>query len=138
MAEQQDERPMPPEGRSRGPNVHSGGKQEINAPTPPYEGRRETGKSEEQLIEERSSTDHFAGPRQVSTEEREGVSDTDPNPSGPLGVGESTSDQGNERMLGEPEEEHRKDRVESTYSGVGRSRPQDPESPNLYPGDQGG
>lgn len=134
-ATEQDERPVPPEGRSRGPNIHSGGTQDIGAPVPPYEGRQTTGKSKEELIEERTSTDHAAGPRETSAEEREGVSATDTSGASPLGVGKSTSGQGNEEMFGEPEEAHRRDRVET---GVGRSRPIDPESPNLQPGDQGG
>jgi len=41
-------------------------------------------------------------------------------------------------MFGESEEAHRKDRLETSYSGVGQSRPIDPESPNLQPGNQGG
>jgi hypothetical protein len=135
MAKEQDERPVPPEGRSRGPNIHSGGTQDIGAPVPPYEGRQETGKSKEQLIDERISTDHDAGSRNVSQEEREGVSATDTSGASPMGVGESTSAQGNERMLGESEEAHRKDRVET---GVGGSKPIDPQSPNLQVGDQGG
>lgn len=71
-------------------------------------------------------------------DEREGVSPTDTNPSSPYGVGESGSAQGNEQALGKSDEERRKDRLETSYSGVGRSEPIDPESPNLQPGDQGG
>lgn len=138
MAEQQDERPVPPEGRSRGPNIHSGGEQDIGAPVPPYEGRSETGKDKEQLIRERASTGHDAGPREVSQEERDGVPPTDTAAASPHGVGESTSSQGNERGLGQSKESHRKDREESTYAGVSRSQPIDPESPNMQPGDQGG
>ncbi|MGH3916703.1 MAG: hypothetical protein ACRDTC_25305 [Pseudonocardiaceae bacterium] len=138
MAAQQDEHPVPMEGRSRGPNIHSGGTQEIGAPVPPYEGRQTTGKDKEQLIEERISTDHDAGPRNVSQEEREGVSATDTSAASPLGVGESTRGQGNEEALGESEESRRAGRLETSNTGVGRSEPIDSESPNLQPGDQGG
>ncbi|MGH4025655.1 MAG: hypothetical protein ACRDRV_13855 [Pseudonocardiaceae bacterium] len=133
MAEQQDERPVPMEGRSRGPNIHSGGTQDIGAPTPPYEGR-----SVGDEIDKRGSTDHDAGSREISQEEREGVSPTDTTAASPHGVGESRGSQGNEQMLGESEEARRKDRLEASHSGVGRSEPIDPESPNLQPGDQGG
>lgn len=138
MAAQQDEHAIPPEGRSRGPNIHSGGKQEIDSPLPPYEGRETTGKDKEQLIEERISTDHDAGPRNVSQEEREGVSATDASAASPLGVGVSTTSQGNEEALGESEEARTKGRLETANTGVGRSKPIDPNSPDLQPGDQGG
>ncbi len=138
MTEEQDERAVPPAGRSRGPNIHSGGTQEMGGPVPPYEGRQETGKSAEQLIEEGRGTGHDAGPREVSQEEREGVPATDTSAASPMGVGESINAQGNEQALGKSEEARRKDREETTHSGVGRSKPIDPESPNLQPGDQGG
>lgn len=138
MAEQQDQRPVPPEGRSRGPNIHSGGTQDIGAPTPPYEGRQETGQSDQELREERGRTGHDAGSREISEEERGGVPATDTSAASPLGVGEPTSAQGNEEMLGTSEEARRKDRQKATSAGVGRSTPVDPDSPNLQPGDQGG
>ena len=134
MAEQQDERPVPPEGRSRGPNIHSGGTQDMGAPLPPYEGRSTTGED----IEKRGSTDHDAGSREISQEEREGMRPDDTTPAGPLGVGETRSSQGNEQMVGESEETHRKDRTEVSAAGVGRSKPIDPESPDMPTGDQGG
>jgi hypothetical protein len=138
MAEQQDERAVPPAGRSRGPNIHSGGTQEMGGPVPPYEGRQETGKSAEQLVEEGRGTGHEAGPREVSQEEREGVPATDTSAASPMGVGESINAQGNEKALGTSEETRRRDREETTHGGVGRSAPIDPESPDLQPGDQGG
>lgn len=131
---ERDERAVPMEGRSRGPNIHSGGEQDIGAPVPPYEGRSTSGED----IEKRGKTDHDAGPREISEEERQGVPPDDTSAASPHGVGVSTGSQGNEQALGESNEARRKDRMESTYSGVGRSEPVDPESPNLQPGDQGG
>lgn len=133
MAER-DERAVPMEGRSRGPNIHSGGEQDIGAPVPPYEGR--SAGSED--IEKRGKTGHDAGPREVSEEERQGVPPDDTSAASPRGVGVSTGSQGNEAALGKSKEGHREDRQETTHSGVGRSEPIDPESPNLQPGDQGG
>ncbi|MCA1674699.1 MAG: hypothetical protein LC799_21735, partial [Actinobacteria bacterium] len=94
-----------------------------------------TGTDKEQLIEEGSRSGHDAGPREVSQEEREGVPPTDTSPGSPHGVGESRGSQGNEQMLGESNEARRQDRLET---GVSRSQPIDPESPNLHSGDQGG
>lgn len=138
MAEEQDQRAKPMEGRSRGANIHSGGEQEIGAPTPPYEGRQTEGKSGDQLEQERGIPGHDAGPRDVSQEERQGVPPQDPNAKSPMGVGVSRGSQGNEQALGMSEEERRKARLETSHSGVGRSEPRDPDSPNLQPGDQGG
>ncbi|MGH3942759.1 MAG: hypothetical protein ACRDTG_29885 [Pseudonocardiaceae bacterium] len=137
MAEQ-GEHAAPMEGRSRGPNIHSGGTQDTGDREPPYEGRSTTGKSKEQLIEERISTDHAAGTRVTSQEEREGVPPTDTTGASPLGVGESSGAQGNEEALGESEEARTQGRLETEYTGVGSSKPIDPSSPNLQPGDQGG
>ena len=134
MAEQQDERAAPMEGRSRGPNIHSGGTQDVGTPTPPYEGR-----SVGDETDKRGKTDHDAGSREVSKEEREGVPATDTTGASPHGVGDATSGApGNEQALGKSDEERRRDRLETSHSGVGRSEPIDPESPNLQPGDQGG
>ncbi|HEU0090038.1 MAG TPA: hypothetical protein VFQ77_20700 [Pseudonocardiaceae bacterium] len=138
MAKQQDDRPVPPEGRSRGPIIHSGGEQDIGAPTPPYESRQTEGKDEEQLIQERGDTSHFAGPREVSEEEREGMHPADTTPAGPMGVGETRGGQGNLETYGESEESRRAGRLETSHTGVGKSGPTDAESPNLQPGDQGG
>lgn len=138
MAEQQGEHAIPTAGRSRGPNIHSGGEQDIGAPVPPYEGRQTSGKDKDQLIEEGRRSGHDAPPREISREEQEGVSPTDTSAASPLGVGESSSTQGNERKLGESEESHRKDRLETSHSGIGQSEPIDPDSPNMQPGDQGG
>lgn len=131
---EQDERAVPMEGRSRGPNIHSGGTQEIGAPVPPYEGR--SAGSED--IEKRGKTGHDAGAREISEEERQGVPPDDTTAASPHGVGVSTGSQGNEAALGSTNEARRKERQEATHTGVGRSEPIDPESPNLQPGDQGG
>jgi hypothetical protein len=114
----------------REPNIQSGGEQEPGGLVPPYEGRSTTGKSKEELSEERADTEgHFAGPRETSQAEREGLTDTDPNPSGPHGVGASTSSQGNTDMLGASEEARR---AERTDAGIGG-----PKEPTTQ-GDQGG
>jgi hypothetical protein len=110
----------------------------MGGPVPPYEGRQETGKSAEQLIEEGRGAGHDAGPRELSQEEREGVPATDTSAASPMGVGESVNSQGNEQALGDSEDSRRKERSETTHGGVGRSEPIDPDSPNLQPGDQGG
>lgn len=136
MAEK-DQRPIPPEGRSRGPIIHSGGEQDIENP-PPYSDRQQTGKSPEELAAERSGTGHEAGPTPTSQEEREGVSATEMDPAGPHGVGISTTSQGNEQARSESAESLRKTRHETASTGVGSSKPKDPEMPDLQPGDQGG
>jgi hypothetical protein len=114
----------------REPNIQSGGEQEPGGPVPPYEGRSTTGKSKEELIEERADTEgHFAGPRETSQAEREGVTSTDPTPSDPHGVGASISTQGNEQMMGSSEEARR---AERTDAGIGGAK-----EPTTQ-GDQGG
>lgn len=122
---------------SLGPNIHSGGEQEIGAPVPPYEGRQTEGKSEEELSRERGNFGHEAGPRDISQAEKEGVPPTDTTARSPHGVGESTGSQGNEESLGMSEEARRQARLE-TDAGVGPNRLRDSESPNMQPGDQGG
>ncbi|MGH3344285.1 MAG: hypothetical protein ACRDPK_15730 [Carbonactinosporaceae bacterium] len=105
---------------------------------PPYEGR--------QLTTRPSFTEHMhkvmSGPwgppgpeRVVCDVELSGVPATDTTAASPLGVGVSTSAQGNERALGRSEEKRRKDREEA---GVSPGQPIDPRMPNLRPGDQGG
>lgn len=83
----------------REPNVHSGGKQEPGSgiEKPPYDSRQTTGPGEDKdaLLRERGGDPgHDAGPRDVSQAEREGMSDTDMAPSGPHGVGETTTTSG--------------------------------------------
>jgi hypothetical protein len=67
--------------------------------------------------------------------DREGVSATDTTPSGPHGVGMSTSTSGNEPSLTGSEESHREDRLDAGVSG---EQNVEPESPPMRAGDQGG
>lgn len=120
----------------REPNVHSGGQQEHGGPLPPYEGHQTTGKSDEELQEERGGSGSMTGPREVSQAEREGVSATDTTGASPLGVGESTTTQGEELMHGKPEAAHREDQVSTGVGGFPESA--DPDSPTAIVGDQGG
>jgi hypothetical protein len=120
----------------REPNIESSGKQEPGGPVPPYEGRQTTGKSPEELREERNLPGHDAGPRDVSQAESEGVGPADPAPAGPHGVGISTSEQGNEQMAGSSEEAHRADRLKVGLTEGPTNI--DPESPAMTAGDQGG
>ncbi|MPZ65376.1 MAG: hypothetical protein GEU83_07600 [Pseudonocardiaceae bacterium] len=83
-----------------------------------------------------ATSDEPPGPgREISETEKEGVPSTDTSGTSPLGVGESHTPQGNERALGDSEEERRKDREEA---GVDPGTPSDPSMPNLRPGDQAG
>ena len=68
-------------------------------------------------------------------DDREGVSASDTTPSGPHGVGMSTSTSGNEPSLTDSEESHREDRLDAGVSG---GQNVDPESPSMRTGDQGG
>jgi len=133
MTEERQDVAQPPYPRE--PNVHSGGKQEPGGdrPLPPYEGRQKSG--EEPDMAQRSGEGAAAGPRVVSQAEREGMSDTDMSPSGPHGVGESTSTSGNEQALGDSAATRHADRVDT---GVSREKNIDPESPAMHTGNQGG
>lgn len=61
-------------------------------------------------------------------DDRESVSATDTTPSGPHGVGMSTSTSGNEPSLTDSEESHREDRLGASVSGEQNGNPvlQDP------------
>lgn len=122
----------------REPNVQSGGTQEPGGIVPPYEGRQEEGKSQEELAKDplRQGPGSAAGPREVSQAEREGVSDTDTTGASPLGVGESTTTQGNELMVNKSEAAHRSDQLDHGVGG--QTENVDPESPAMLSGDQGG
>lgn len=130
MAER-DETAIPTAGRSRGPAIHSGGEQKIEAPLPPYKDL----KGEEGDGSDFTSQGHEAPPRDISSAERGGVSDTDMAPSGPHGVGESSRAPGNEQMLGASDEEMRAERMDE---GIDKRKPIDPNSPDVRVGDQGG
>jgi hypothetical protein len=125
----------------REPNVHSGGKQEPGSDreTPPYSDRQTTGPGEdkEALLQERGGVpSHETGPRDISEAEREGMSDTEMEPSGPHRVGEVTTTSGEELSRGKSEDARRKDRLDSGLSDVGSKAT--PGSPVTSSGDQGG
>ena len=132
MADEQTAKP--PAGRSRGAAINSGGEQEIGAPTPPYEGRQESGA--EGNLEKRMGTDPGgAPPREISKEEREGVPVEDTTGASPLGADQSVRGPGNEEMLGASDEELRDARM---VEGIDSKQPIDPEMPDVRVGDQGG
>lgn len=121
----------------REPNIQSSGEQDPGGLVPPYEGRQTEGKSSEERAQEareRGLPGHDAGRRDISEAERHGMSPTDPNPSGPLGVGESMSKSGNERMYGSSEKAQRADQVDTGVGG--RPKNVDPDSPTTIVGDQ--
>jgi len=136
MTQQGESVAQPPYPRE--PNVHSGGKQEPGSDRelPPYEDRQKSGKDPEQLVQERGGTGSSeAGARQVSQAEREGMTDTDTSPSGPQGVGESTSTRGEDVSRGMSKAAQARDRMDT---GVGQQEPNvDPDSPKMHSGDQG-
>jgi hypothetical protein len=115
----------------REPNAYTGGKQEPGGLVPPYEGRQTEGPSQAEQAGEGSMT----GPREVSEAERQGVSSTDTTAASPLGVGVSTSTQGNEEMYGRSKEEQKADQTE--HGAGGTPKTVDPQSPTMIPGDQG-
>lgn len=134
MSEHESQTPKP--SYPREPQAYPGGSQEMGGLTPPYEGRQTTGKSDEQRAQERNvSGTSEAGPRQVSQAEREGITSTDPNPSGPHGVGESTTTSGEDYGRSMSPEERRDDRFDAGISSEGNV---DPQSPPMQTGDQGG
>jgi hypothetical protein len=136
MSEQQSGPARPPYPRE--PNVHSGGVQDPGGDRemPPYSDRQTTGKSSEELEQERGGVGTSdAGPRVVSQAEQGGVSDTDMAPSGPHGVGQTTSTSGESLGSGMSEEAHRSDRLDQ---GISSSPNIDSESPATSAGDQGG
>ncbi|MGB8201392.1 MAG: hypothetical protein WCF33_17145 [Pseudonocardiaceae bacterium] len=125
--------------KPREPYVHSGGEQDPGGDRelPPYADRQQTGKSPEQLVEERGGAGSSeAGPRHVSQAEREGVPVTDTTGASPLGVGESVVTQGNERMVNTPDSAQKADQTDIGVGGASENI--DPESPTALTGDQGG
>lgn len=135
MSEQQAGVARPP--YTREPNVHSGGEQDPGGDRdlPPYDDRQKTGVGDDQdkLKQERGGLPgHDAGPREVSDAERGGMSDTDPAPSGPLGVGQSISTSG-EDLAPSTREAHEEDRLNTGVSDEGQIS-----GPPMHSGDQGG
>ena len=99
---------------------------------PPYEGRQKD--SGEQIRQERGG--HEAGPRDVSSAEAGGMTDTDMAPKDPMGVGASPSTSGEDYGRGMSEESHTEDRFEG---GIADSTTNvDSGSPPMRTGDQGG
>lgn len=138
MAEQSDERPVKGYPDSLGPDLHSGGVQDPGTQVPPYEGRKTgTSRQDAEAMASVYSVDNStsAPEREISETERKGVPATDTTAASPHGVGETHGRQGNEKMLGKSEEKQRKERLDH---GVSRSKPIDPQSPDLPVGDQGG
>lgn len=129
MSEQAQRASKPPYPRE--PQAYPGGAQEPGGLVPPYEGRQ-TGEGQD-VEEERGGPGSQAGPRQVSEAEREGMSDTDMSPSGPLGVGETTTTSGEDLGRGMSEERQREDRL-----NTGISDEEQTTGPATHRGDQGG
>jgi hypothetical protein len=135
MSEQQAGVSRPPYPRE--PNVHSGGEQDPGGDRdlPPYDDRQKTGPGEDKdkLLQERGGVPgHEAGPRDISDAERDGVSDTDMAPSGPHGVGQSTTTSG-EDLAPASREAQREDRL-----NTGASDEDQISGPATHRGDQGG
>lgn len=131
----------------REPNVHSGGEQDPGSgdrPLPPYDdgdlpgqpGRQTTGKSQDELIQERGGTGKSdVGPRDVTQTEREGVGDADLAPKGPHQVGQTTTTSGEDLSSGMSEAGHTEDRLDSGLSDESNKAT---DSPATSSGDQGG
>lgn len=125
------------------------GEKDTGTSTPPYDDIRQQEMKpghEEHMAKIFSGEGGEPGPgREVSEEERKGVSDTDTTGASPLDVGESISDRGEERILGDagPEsrradeysEERRRDRE---GAGISNAEPISEEMPRMKPGDQAG
>lgn len=94
--------------------------------------RRALAKTRRRYFKERGGVpSHETGPRQVSEAERGGVSDTPMAPSGPMGVGQSTSTSG-EDLAPMSEDAQRSDRLDTGISDEKST------GPAMNPGDQGG
>lgn len=125
----------------REPNVHSGGEQDPGGDRdlPPYESRQKEGPGTDQdaLLRERGGVPgHEAGPRDVSSAESGGMTDTDTAPKGPHGVGQTTSTSGEDYGRSMSEAGHTADRFDG---GIADSTSNvDPDSPSMRTGDQGG
>jgi hypothetical protein len=130
MSEQAQREPKP--SYPREPQAYPGGAQEPGGPVPPYPDRG-TGEGQDVMEERGGVPGSEAGPRQVSDAERGGMSDTDMSPSGPHGVGETTTTSGEDFGRGMSEEGHREDRLDTGISEEGQIT-----GPAMQPGDQGG
>jgi hypothetical protein len=143
-----DVRDQAPGGRSsRGPEYGTGGEPQV--PVPPYDELRGENSGEGAEGARKAFDADNAGepgpPPPLSDEERTGMSATEMNPEPPLGVGKSRGARGEELAPDRPDvgtrgESQRpvgrasEDDLDDTRDG----RPQDPRSPDLQTGDQGG
>jgi len=81
---------------------------EPDAEVPPYEGRKDKTGAAAEADHKAFRPDEYAPPpgpdREISEEERTGVDSTDTTGASPLGVGESTSESGEELAARDPED----------------------------------
>jgi len=140
---------------ARGPQADNpAGRFEPDALVPPYEGRNDKTGAAAEADHKAFRADEYAPPpgegREISDEERDGISSTEMNPSGPHGVGKSYGKSGEELAKDDP-----KDWAETGTHGksdraygkpgeadlddsVGAQKNRDPNSPVMPSGDQGG
>ncbi len=105
----QQTRAQPPGGAAaRGPQTDNPGGFDPDALVPPYEGRKEqTGAAAEADYKAFRPDEYAPAPgegREISEEERQGVDPTDTTAATPLGVGESTTQSGEDLAESDPEE----------------------------------
>jgi hypothetical protein len=120
-----------------GPRPHSGGEQEPQGLVPPYEGRQTEAKEglDEQMDKVVHQVDEVPpGPgREISVEEREGVSSTDMDATSALGVGESMSRRGED--VAKQEDEPGRETIDPTGASGRRAGTSDErDSSSVDPG----
>jgi hypothetical protein len=120
-----------------GPRPHSGGEQEPQGLVPPYEGRQTEAKEglDEQMDKVFHQVDEVPpGPgREISVEEREGVSSTDMDATSALGVGESMSRRGED--VAKQEDEPGRETIDPTGASGRRAGTSDErDSSSVDPG----
>ena len=120
-----------------GPRPHSGGEQEPQGLAPPYEGRQTEAKGglDEHMDKVFHRVDEVPpGPgREISDEEREGVSSTDMDATSALGVGESMSRRG-EDVAKQEDEPGREDIGQRGASGRPAGVSDERDSSSVDPG----
>ncbi len=146
---QQTEGQQPGGRAARGP-IANPGKADPQGPVPPYEGRTETGEEAQAGVNKAFDASEAGEPgpgREMSAEERGGVSATDTSAASPLGVGESTTQSGETMGPGEDFEKlGTKGESQRPYgkaapdaeSGVGAQENIQEDMPEVLRGDQGG
>jgi hypothetical protein len=139
---------------ARGPQTDNpAGTFEPDALVPPYEGRTDKTGAAAEADHKAFRADEYAPPpgegREISDEERSGVSSTDMNPSGPRGVGESMTESGEELAARDSEDwaetgthgqsgrAYGKPGQPDSDDSVGAQKNRDPNSPVTPTGDQG-